>query len=185
MSPARECFPQKQSGSARDARSHFLRSGEQNAVVVQGLARPRLEAGEEIVHGEPLPLFPADVQHDAAVDIIRVRLPISRAFFMLWVIIRQVMPAPSTISRVSWSTFSAVPGSRAAVCSSKSSSLGGTMVAISRVRAWRCPPERSPTGWRIRSSRPMSSLASWSRKKSLSFFPTRLKKALWCVAVRR
>ena len=56
---------------------------------------------------------------------------------MLWVIMRQVMRSPSTISRVRRSTFSAVAGSSAAVCSSSRSSLGGTMVAMSNVRACR------------------------------------------------
>ena len=70
-------------------------------------------------------------------SIMKVRLPSSRAFFMLWVIMRQVMRSPSTISRVRRSTFSAVAGSSAAVCSSSRSSLGGTMVAMSNVRACR------------------------------------------------
>ena len=81
---------------------------------------------------------------------------------MLWVTMRVVMLCWDTTSRVIFSTFSAVPGSSAAVCSSSSSSLGGFMVAMSKVRAWRCPPDSRPTGWRIRSSSPMSSRASRS-----------------------
>ena len=118
-------------------------------------------------------------------SIIRVRLPSSRAFFMLWVTIRVVILCCCTTRRVMSSTFSAVAGSRAAVCSSSSSSLGGTIVAIIRVSAWRWPPDSRPTGWLIRSSRPMFSTASCSRKKARSFFPTRAKKACWFLAVRR
>ncbi|SCI89373.1 Uncharacterised protein [uncultured Flavonifractor sp.] len=49
------------------------------------------------------------------------------------------------------------------------------MVAISKVRAWRWPPESRPTGCFIRSSSPMSSRESCSRNSSLSFRLTRLK----------
>ena len=59
------------------------------------------------------------------------------------------------------------------------------MVAISRVSAWRWPPERSPTGWRIRFSRSMPSRARWSRNTFLSFLEMRLKKACWEVLARR
>ena len=58
-------------------------------------------------------------------SIIRVRLPSSRAWCILWVTIRVVIRCSATTSRVIRSTFSAVPGSRAAVCSSSSSSFGG------------------------------------------------------------
>lgn len=36
----------------------------------------------------------ADVQHHRPASIMKVRLPSSRAFFMLWVIMRQVMRSP-------------------------------------------------------------------------------------------
>ena len=67
--------------------------------------------------------------------IIMVRLPRDSAEGILWVIIRQVMWFSATIFFVRASTFSAVAGSRAAVCSSRSSSLGVTSVAISSVSA--------------------------------------------------
>ena len=96
--------------------------------------------------------------------IMMVRLPKVRAEGMLWVIIRQVMLFSATICLVRARTFSAVAGSRAAVCSSSSRSFGVTMVAMSRVRACRCPPDSSPTGWFIRSSRPSPSWLNRSRK---------------------
>ena len=80
-----------------------------------------------------------------------------------------------TTLRVSASTLSAVTGSSAAVCSSSSSSSGVTMVAMSSVSAWRWPPESRPTGVFMRSSSPMSSWASASRKKSRSRRVTRRK----------
>ena len=67
--------------------------------------------------------------------IMTVRLPSFRAEGTLWVIIRQVMWFSATIFFVSASTFSAVAGSNAAVCSSRSRSLGVTRVAISKVNA--------------------------------------------------
>ena len=97
-----------------------------------------------------------------------VRLPRSRADCMLWVTIRQVSLFSSTICRVSASTFSAEAGSSAAVCSSRSRSFGGLMVAIIRVSAWRCPPESRPKGCCIRSSRPMPSRLRRSRNSSRS-----------------
>ena len=78
--------------------------------------------------------------------IINVRVPSSKACCMLCVTIRQVIFPSATIRFVSSSTFSAVPGSRAAVCSSRSRSQGGFMVAISSVSACRWPPESNPTG---------------------------------------
>ena len=54
---------------------------------------------------------------------------------ILWVIIMQVSFSSLTTLRVSSSTFSAVPGSRAAVCSSSSRSFGGTIVAMTSVSA--------------------------------------------------
>ena len=73
----------------------------------------------------------------------------------------------------------------AAVCSSSSSSLGVTRVAMSRVSACRCPPESSPTGCFMRSSSPMSSKASFSRKSALSLREMREKMALGAVPARR
>ena len=87
---------------------------------------------------------------------------------MLCVTIRHVRFDSLTILSVSSVTFSAVAGSRAAVCSSSSRSLGGFTVAISSVSAWRCPPDSSPTGCFIRSSSPISNCASLSRKNSRS-----------------
>ena len=57
------------------------------------------------------------------------------ASFMLWVTIMVIRWFSSTICRESWSTFEAVRGSSAAVCSSSNSSLGFFSVAISRVNA--------------------------------------------------
>ena len=67
--------------------------------------------------------------------IMNVRLPSSRADCMLCVIIMHVKWCSAIIDFVRFSTFSAVPGSRAAVCSSRSNSFGGLIVAITRVRA--------------------------------------------------
>ena len=117
-------------------------------------------------------------------SIMMVRLPSSNAWCILWVTIRQVIFRSDTMLRVSSSTFSAVPGSSAAVCSSNSSSLGVTIVAMSKVSAWRWPPESSPTGWRIRFSKSMPSRDRCSRNSSLSFLFTRLKKA-WCGVLAR
>ena len=66
-------------------------------------------------------------------------------------------------------TFSAVAGSKAAVCSSSRRILGGTIVAISSVSACLCPPDKSPTGCVILSSRPIPSLDSCSWNFFLSF----------------
>ena len=68
-------------------------------------------------------------------SIITVLFPRSRADCILCVIIRQVRWFSSTIFVVSSSTFSAVEGSRAAVCSSSSNSFGGVYVAIISVNA--------------------------------------------------
>ena len=57
------------------------------------------------------------------------------ASFMLWVIIMVVRWFSSTILAERVSTFRAVLGSRAAVCSSSSRSLGLFIVAIRRVSA--------------------------------------------------
>ena len=54
---------------------------------------------------------------------------------MSWVIIRVVIWSWATTLRVTSITFSAAPGSRAAVCSSSSSSLGWATVAMSREAA--------------------------------------------------
>ena len=54
-------------------------------------------------------------------------------------------------------------GSRAAVCSSSSRILIGASAAISRLTAWRWPPERRPTGSVSRFSRPRPSSASAAR----------------------
>ena len=73
----------------------------------------------------------------------------------------------------------------AAVCSSSSRSFGVTRVAMSRVSACRCPPESSPTGCFMRSSSPISSKASFSRKSALSLREIREKMALGAVPARR
>ena len=63
------------------------------------------------------------------------RLPWVMASFILWVIIRVVRWSLFIIYSVVSKTFAAVFGSRAAVCSSKSKSLGFWRVAMSRVSA--------------------------------------------------
>ena len=97
------------------------------------------------------------------------RLPRRSASRMLWVIIRVVSCCSRTMLSVSPRTFSAVFGSRAAVCSSSSRSFGLAIVAIKRVSAWRWPPESRPTFDSRRSSRPSLSPARSSRKCSRSF----------------
>ena len=99
-----------------------------------------------------------------------VLLPYSMAFEMLCVIIRVVSAFSFTIFSVILMTFSAVLGSSAAVCSSRSRSFGVTIVAISNVSACRCPPESKPTGIFILSSRPRSSSLSLSLNTETSFF---------------
>src|SRR6267154_6296989 len=64
--------------------------------------------------------------------------------------------------------MSALFGSRAAVCSSRSSSSGRSHVAISRVSAWRCPPDRLPIAFSKRCSSPMLSRLTSSRIFSTS-----------------
>src|SRR5262249_20324193 len=56
-------------------------------------------------------------------------------------------------------TWSALLGSRAAVCSSSRSNCGLSQVAMSRVNAWRWPPDRLPMALSRRSSRPSHGLS--------------------------
>mgnify|MGYP006983795903 CR=1 FL=1 len=91
------------------------------------------------------------------------RFPYWIASFMLWVTIRAVSSRSFMISSVSSSTFLAVLGSRAAVCSSRRRSLGFSRVAIRSVSAWRCPPERRPTLLVIRVWSPSPSFVRASR----------------------
>ena len=91
---------------------------------------------------------------------------------MLCVIIIQVRWFSSTIPVVSFKTFSAVAGSSAAVCSSKSRSFGGFKVAIIKVSACLCPPDNNPTGWLMRFSSPISRSATRSLNSSLSALET-------------
>jgi hypothetical protein len=101
--------------------------------------------------------------------IITVRVPASRACSRLWVIMMAVSCCSLTIRQVRSMTISAVRGSSDAICSSSRSSCGFLRVAIRRVKAWRCPPERSPTLVVRRSSSPNPSVASCSRKKERSW----------------
>ena len=103
-------------------------------------------------------------------SIMMVRLPSASALFMLWVIIMVLSRCSRTVCTVIASTFSAVAGSSAAVCSSSKSSLGLAMVAISRVMACRWPPESRPTFIFMRSFSPMPKAASLSRRMSVSRF---------------
>ena len=91
---------------------------------------------------------------------------------MLWVIIRVVSLFFSIRLSDSSSTFAAVAGSSAAVCSSSRSSLGLLRVAIRSVNAWRWPPESRPTFTCSLSSRPKPSSLSFSRYSSLSCLET-------------
>ena len=84
------------------------------------------------------------------------------ASFILWVIIMAVNPCSFINSSVIASTLAAVFGSRAAVCSSRSNKSGFCAVAISNVRACRCPPESRETL--------VESLSSKPRSKGLSIF---------------
>ena len=51
-------------------------------------------------------------------------------------------------------------------------------MAIKRVRAWRCPPDKRPTGCFMRSSSPIWSRARRSRNRALSLLEIRAKGAL-------
>ena len=82
---------------------------------------------------------------------------------------RVVSLSRATISSVIWRTLSAVLGSRAAVCSSSRSRRGFFRVAMSRVRAWRWPPESRPTLLVMRSSSPRPRAASCLRNFSRSW----------------
>ncbi len=95
--------------------------------------------------------------------IMMRRLPRRMASVMLCVTMSVVRLSQVTISSVILSTFSAVFGSSAAVCSSSRSTFGRMRVAMSRVSACRWPPESRPTFWVIRPSRSSSSRPSCSR----------------------
>ena len=96
------------------------------------------------------------------------RLPYRMASRMLCVTIMAVSWCSEISRSESVSTFSAVRGSSAAVCSSSSSSCGFLSVAIRSVSACRCPPESRPTFALSRPSRPRSSALSASRYCSRS-----------------
>src|SRR5579859_2082335 len=82
---------------------------------------------------------------------------------------RVVKRSRVTMTSVKLITCSALLGSKAAVCSSSSSSRGFSHVAIKRVRAWRCPPERLPIALSSRSSRPKFNCRTRVRSSSLVF----------------
>ena len=94
------------------------------------------------------------------------------ASFILWVTISAVSLFFSTILSEISSTFAAVLGSRAAVCSSKSRRSGFWKAAISSVIACLCPPERRPTLLLSLSSRPRSNSESFCLYSSFSCFVT-------------
>ena len=89
-------------------------------------------------------------------SIMIVRFPMVRACFRSWVTISTVNLCCATMRLVISTIWMAVFGSRAAVYSSKRRIWGWPMVAMSRVRACRCPPESNLTGQSRRSSRPSS-----------------------------
>ena len=81
---------------------------------------------------------------------------------------------------VSSSTKLAVFGSSAAVCSSSSSMLEGVRLAISRLTAWRWPPESRPILSPRRFSRPSFSVARLSRNcPRYCFFTALVRPRLW------
>ena len=94
------------------------------------------------------------------------------ASFMLWVTIMVIRLFSLMIWSERVSTFSAVLGSRAAVCSSSIRSLGLFRVAMRRVRACLWPPDRSPTFSVILFSSPSPSVARRSLYSSFSAFVT-------------
>ncbi len=83
-----------------------------------------------------------------------------------------------TIAAVRSMIVAATLGSRAAVCSSRSSRLGSAMVAMSSDIAWRCPPESLLTPALRRCSRPMPSRESWARMISRRGFVTPRRRPL-------
>ena len=78
--------------------------------------------------------------------------------------------AVSLLSVMIWlvnsSTKAAVLGSSAAVCSSKSKILLGCKLAMSRLTAWRCPPDNNPIWSLKRFSNPSFKTDSFSRKNA-------------------
>lgn len=97
---------------------------------------------------------------------ITVRSPTSSAWRMLWVTIMVVSFFSATIRAVRCRTKSAVRGSSAAVCSSSNRMRDGCSAAISRLTAWRWPPESRPMRSPRRFSRPRPRVARLSRKPS-------------------
>ena len=87
---------------------------------------------------------------------------------MLCVTIIAVSLPASTICAVSSSTNAAVFGSSAAVCSSSSRMRDGCSDAISRLTAWRWPPESRPMRSARRFSSPSLRMLSFSRNSSRS-----------------
>ena len=92
------------------------------------------------------------------------------ASFILWVIMIVVRLSFDTMRSVASSTFAAVLGSSAAVCSSNKRTFGFFSVAISSVSACLCPPESRPTLEVSRSSSPKSRIFSRSLYSSRSLF---------------
>ncbi|KAG1316741.1 hypothetical protein G6F63_015944 [Rhizopus arrhizus] len=95
-----------------------------------------------------------------------VRSPTSSAWRMLWVTIMVVSWFSATMRAVNCSTKSAVRGSSAAVCSSSSRMRDGCKAAISRLTAWRWPPDKRPMRSVRRFSNPRPRVARRSRKPS-------------------
>ncbi len=87
---------------------------------------------------------------------------------MLCVTIIAVSCDCSTMVAVSSSTKAAVLGSSAAVCSSSSRMRLGCSEAISRLTAWRWPPDSRPMRSASRFSRPSFRIDSFSRNSSRS-----------------
>ena len=98
---------------------------------------------------------------------------------MLWVTIIAVSWLPSTMRAVSCSTKAAVLGSSAAVCSSSSRMREGCRLAISRLTAWRWPPESRPMRSARRFSSPSCSMLSLSRNSSRSGRFNAMPKPRW------
>ena len=96
-----------------------------------------------------------------------VREPMASAWRMLCVTMRAVSRCSVMMRAVSSSTNAAVRGSSAATCSSSSTICIGRMVAMRRLAAWRCPPERRPIGSRRRFSSPSPRRASSVAKRCL------------------
>ena len=142
-------------------------SGEQEAVVVQALAAHPGEQRDQIGHVQAGALArPRRRGRSGPRAASAVRSPQSSAWCMVWVTISVVRRSSAT-SRGSGRARTRRCAGRARPCARRAAgSWTAPCVAISRLTAWRCPPESRPIRSPSRLSRPRPSAASRSRQRS-------------------